>query len=94
MKNNKIKYICFGFLGILLQGCGSEFENSYKEGCTKEGKYSSQRCKCVASILDKSLSGEQKKIMLNPGDVRNLSKLLDLIEPSLNALDKCQRDGK
>lgn len=82
-------------LTITLVGCGSKFENSYTEGCTKEGKYSKERCKCVAGILDKTLTDEQKQMTLNPGDISlgNLSKAFDLIKPSMEALEICRQKG-
>ncbi len=82
-------------LAIALAGCGSKFENSYAEGCTKEGKYSKERCKCVAGILDKTLSDEQKQMALNPGDIslNNLSKAFELIKPSMEALETCRKKG-
>ena len=82
-------------LTVALVGCGSKFENSYTDSCTKEGKYSEERCKCVAGILDKTLSDEQKQLTLNPGDISmaNFSKAMELVKPSLEALETCRQKG-
>lgn len=82
-------------LTMSLVGCGSKFESSYTDACAKEGKYSKERCKCVAVILDKTLTDEQKQMTLNPGDISlgNLSKALDLIKPSMEALETCRQKG-
>lgn len=92
-----MKLISLVFIGLTMTfvGCGSKFENSYTEACAKEGKYSKERCKCVAGILDKSLTDEQKQMTLNPGDIsfRNLSQAFDLIKPSLTALETCRQQG-
>ena len=80
-------------LTLGLGGCGSKFENAYTESCAQEGKYSKQRCRCVAGILDKSLSAEQKQLVLNPGDIslNNMGAAFSLIKPSLEALDLCKQ---
>lgn len=82
-------------LTLVLVGCGSKFENSYTEGCAKEGKYTKERCKCVAGILDKTLTDEQKQLTLNPGDISmaNFSKAMELVKPSLEALETCRKKG-
>ena len=89
----KIIFICSAFFITFLQGCSSKFETAYIDGCIKEGQYSSERCKCVASLLDKTLSEGQKKMVLHPGDINNLSNAMDLMKSSLNALEKCQLSG-
>ena len=80
-------------LTIALVGCGSKFENTYTEACAKEGKYTKERCKCVAGILDKTLNNEQKQMMLNPGDISmaSFSKAMELVKPSLAALETCRQ---
>ena len=82
-------------LTIALVGCGSKFENTYTEACAKEGKYTKERCKCVAGILDKTLNNEQKQMMLNPGDISmswaSFSKAMELFKPSLAALETCRQ---
>jgi cell division septation protein DedD len=80
-------------LTIALVGCGSKFENTYTEGCAKEGKYTKERCKCVAGLLDKTLNNEQKQMMLNPGDISmaNYSKAMELVKPALAALETCRQ---
>ncbi len=82
-------------LTIALVGCGSKFENAYTEGCVKEGKYSKDRCKCVAGIFDKTLDADQKQLMLNPGDISlsNFSKAFELVKPSMEALEICREKG-
>jgi hypothetical protein len=86
-----MKLIPLALIGLTmtLAGCGSKFENAYTEGCAKEGKYTKERCKCVAGILDKTLNDEQKQMMLNPGDISmaNFSKAVELVKPSLDALE-------
>lgn len=91
----KFKLAASVCLAIALVGCGSKFENSYTEGCVKEGKYSKERCKCVAGILDKKLDADQKQLMLNPGDISlaNFSKAYELIKPSMEALEICREKG-
>jgi cell division septation protein DedD len=80
-------------LTIALVGCGSKFENTYTEACAKEGKYTKERCKCVAGLLDKTLNNEQKQMMLNPGDISiaNYSKAMELVKPALAALETCRQ---
>ena len=82
-------------LSMALAGCGSKFENSYTEGCAKEGQYTKERCRCVAGILNKTLTEEQKQMTLNPGDISmaNFSKAMELVKPSLEALETCRQKG-
>ena len=92
-----MKLIPLAWIGLTmtLVGCGSKFESAYTEACAKEGKYSKERCKCVAGILDKSLTDEQKQLTLNPGDISlgNLSQAFDLVKPSMTALETCRQKG-
>lgn len=82
-------------LALTLAGYGSKFETSYTEGCAKEGKYSKERCKCLAGVLDKSLNADQKQLMLNPGDISlaNSSKAYELVKLSMEALEICRQLG-
>ena len=90
-----MKFIPLIGLTLALVGCGSKFETSFTESCAKEGKYTKERCKCVAGILDKTLTDEQKQLAINPGDISmaNLSAAMELVKPSLEALQTCRHKG-
>jgi hypothetical protein len=77
----------------MLSGCGQQFENKYSEHCTKMNIQTPSWCQCVGSTLDKSLTSEQKDLILNGANgnvnLSNISVAIGAAKPILEATNSC-----
>jgi hypothetical protein len=92
MTNKVINSFLILFL-TLLSGCGQNFEKKYTEICTKVNIQTESWCQCMGSTLDKTLTSEQKDLMLNVANgnanLSNISAVIGAAKPILEATDSC-----
>ena len=94
MTNKIFNLVLISFIA-LLSGCGQNFEKKYSENCSKLNIQTTSLCQCMGNTLDKTLTSEQKDIILNGANgnlnLNNISAAIGVTKPILEATNSCSK---